>query len=63
MGNRVEANVAGTFGIKNAEVLQNKRVLLIDDIITTGCTSNEAAKILKLAGASKVYAYTLARSI
>lgn len=41
--------------------IKNKNVLLIDDVITTGATSNACAQLLKKAGANKVYVATLAR--
>lgn len=56
-------NVRGSFDVINAEKISNKRVLLIDDVFTTGSTLNEAARVLLDAGAAEVRAYTLARSI
>jgi len=41
--------------------LKNKQVLLIDDISTTGSTLLECAKVLKIAGAKKVYGAVIAR--
>lgn len=45
----------------NGLPLKNKRVLLIDDISTTGSTLSECAKVLKNAGAKKVYGAVIAR--
>jgi len=56
-------NLQGVFAVRNAEKIAGKRILLIDDVFTTGSTLNEAAKALKEAGASTVCAYTLARSL
>ena len=42
-------------------ILSGRDVLLIDDVITTGATLNEAARILKEAGASSVYGLVLAK--
>jgi len=47
-------NIVGAFSSTN-QSLHNKTVLLIDDVLTTGATVNECARILKQAGASKVY--------
>ncbi len=41
---------------------ENKSILLIDDIVTTGSTLNESAKALKLARAQKVFCFTVART-
>jgi len=41
--------------------IKNKRILLVDDIATTGATLNECARILKSAGAKKVFGIVLAR--
>lgn len=48
------ANVLGAYQAKSPETLQNKRVLLLDDIITTGATASEAARVLLTAGAKEV---------
>ncbi len=57
---RRRANVLGAYRVvKNARV-QGKRILLIDDIITTGSTLSECARILLDAGAQAVYCATLA---
>lgn len=56
-------NVAGSFAVRNAYKLQGKRALLIDDVMTTGATLDEAARALLEAGASSVVAYTLSRSL
>ncbi len=55
-------NVAGAFSVRNAEKVMGRKVLLIDDVFTTGSTLNEAAKTLRSAGAGTVYGYTVARS-
>jgi competence protein ComFC len=43
--------------------IKNNNILLIDDVITTGATSNECAKLLKLFDAKSVKLITLARTI
>src|SRR5947207_5780838 len=54
-------NLHGAFRLrKNADV-RDLRVLLIDDILTTGSTLSECARVLRRAGASCVYAATAAR--
>ncbi|MFA5240075.1 MAG: ComF family protein [Phycisphaerae bacterium] len=53
-------NVAGAFAVRKGYKFAGKNVCLIDDIKTTGATLNECAKILKEAGASKVFALVLA---
>lgn len=56
-------NVKNSFAIdeKYAPLLNEKSVLLIDDVLTTGATVNECAKILKKHGAKSVFVLTLAR--
>jgi competence protein ComFC len=53
-------NVAGAFAVRPGHDFANRNVCLIDDIKTTGATLNECAKILKQAGAAKVFALVLA---
>ena len=54
-------NVSGIFRIKDRQNLSRKIIILIDDVYTTGATMNEAAKILKKAGAKKVIGLVLAK--
>lgn len=56
-----EENVRGAFAVIRPEQVAGKRILLIDDVYTTGATVNECAKVLMKAGAQKVAVYTLAR--
>jgi ComF family protein len=55
-------NVAGAFRVKNASVVAGKRVLLIDDVMTTGATAASCARALQRAGARQVTLLTLARA-
>lgn len=54
-------NVTGSIRLRKPEMCRGRRVLVIDDVMTTGSTVNEAARRLKEAGAEKVYVITLAR--
>lgn len=51
-------NLSGVFSVNGAEKVKGKRVLLCDDVITSGNTLNECAKALLKAGASEVIAAT-----
>jgi ComF family protein len=53
-------NVAGAFAVCDGHDFAGRTVCLVDDIKTTGATLNECARILKQAGASKVFALVLA---
>ena len=53
-------NIKGAFRIKNQFHTIGKNILLIDDLLTTGATSSEAALIIKNAGAKRVGVLTLA---
>lgn len=46
-------NIKGAFKIKNIEEIMNKRILIIDDIYTTGSTLNECSKLLRKNGIKK----------
>jgi len=54
-------NVKGAFTVLNREKIKGKKMLLVDDVITTGATLKEAAKVLKKAGASEVSWFTFLR--
>ena len=55
-----QKNVIGVYNIICSEKIKNKKILLIDDIYTTGATINECARILKINGAKEVIALTVA---
>jgi ComF family protein len=54
-------NLRGSFAVKRPEQIADRRILLIDDVFTTGATLRAAAAVLKTAGAVRVSALTLAR--
>lgn len=55
------ANVADAFAVPDRELVEGKRVLLVDDILTSGATLGECAKMLGAAGAAEVLSVVLAR--
>ncbi len=55
-------NVRNAFCVKSKDYLKGKRLLLVDDILTTGATCHEIAKVLKAAGAVNVFVAVLARA-
>jgi ComF family protein len=56
------ANVLGVYRAVQLEQFQGKRLLLVDDILTTGATLGECVRVLKEAGAADVVCLTLART-
>lgn len=54
-------NIKGVYAIKNRKLIQNKKILLIDDIYTTGSTVNECSKILRQGNPSKIGILVLAK--
>ena len=54
-------NVKGAFRAKKARWLEGRRLLLVDDVMTTGATVSECSRVFKAAGVSRVYVVTLAR--
>jgi ComF family protein len=62
--NERRKNVQGSFAVRDSSVFENKSVLLIDDVFTTGSTLNECARVLKKEGkASEVYCLTAAKTV
>ena len=55
------ANVVGTFACRRR--FGGETVLVVDDVMTTGSTLSECAKVLKESGAGRVWCVTLARSL
>lgn len=53
-------NLLGSFSVKNADLIKNRNIILIDDITTTGATLSEAKKVLREHGAKKIIAFTIA---
>jgi ComF family protein len=56
-------NLRRAFVVLRPDEVAGKRILLVDDVFTTGTTVNECAKTLRKAGAGEVYVLTLARTI
>jgi len=57
-----EANVRGAFALGKRAEVKGKTVLLIDDVMTSGATSDACARVLLKAGAARVNVLTLARA-
>ncbi len=56
------ANVRGAFAVTKAEKVRGRSILLVDDVMTTGTTVNECARVLLRAGAKEVFVATVARA-
>ncbi len=55
-------NIFNCFQIKNPEAVSGKNIILVDDVFTSGATMNEAVRILKMAGAERIIALTVAKA-
>jgi len=56
-------NVRGAFAVRHPARVAGRRILLVDDVMTTGATAEECARVLKAAGARRVDVLTLARAL
>jgi ComF family protein len=56
-------NIRGAFAVTKPEDVSGREVLLVDDVFTTGTTASECSRVLRRAGASKVYVATVARTL
>lgn len=56
-------NVKDAFMVADARKVKGRRILLVDDVYTTGTTLNECARILKAGGAAAIHAVTVSRAV
>jgi len=56
------ANVRGAFAVVKPEKVKGRSILVVDDVMTTGTTAGECARILRRAGAKEVFVATVARA-
>ncbi|HXA83987.1 MAG TPA: ComF family protein, partial [Candidatus Dormibacteraeota bacterium] len=56
------ANVRGAFAVRKPEKVKGRSVLIVDDVMTTGTTAGECARVLRRAGAKEVFVATVARA-
>ena len=56
-------NVRRAFAAGNGSKLEGQRIILVDDVLTTGATTSACASVLKSLGASEVCVWTVARGL
>jgi ComF family protein len=56
-------NLRGAFRVTHPEEVSGRDILLVDDVFTTGTTASECARILRRAGAARVWVATVARTL
>jgi ComF family protein len=57
------ANMRGAFAVRPGARLNGERVILVDDVFTTGATTSACAQVLRAAGAGDVCVWTVARGL
>lgn len=57
------ANVAGAFALRKGADFSKARIVLIDDVLTTGATSNACARVLRQGKAEEIRVWTVARGV
>jgi ComF family protein len=56
-------NLRGAFAVEPPQQIAGRELLLVDDVYTTGTTASECARVLRRAGASRVWVATVARTL
>jgi len=56
-------NLRGVFGVAQPELVKGREVLVVDDVYTTGATVSECTRVLRRAGATRVWVATVARTL
>lgn len=56
-------NLRGAFAVADPERVAKRDILLVDDVFTTGTTASECARVLRRAGANRVWVATVARTL
>ncbi len=56
-------NMRGAFAVAESEAVRGQEVLVVDDVVTTGATVSECARVLLRAGATKVWVASVARTL
>ena len=56
-------NLSGAFKVTEPARVANRQILIVDDVFTTGTTVSECARVLRRAGASRVWVATVARTL
>ena len=67
MGHKTHAqrfeNIRGVFNVVNKDSIKGKKILLVDDVMTSGATFGELARVLRRAGASEIYGVVFCRVV
>jgi len=56
-------NLRGAFGVSDPTQILKRDIVLVDDVLTTGTTASECARVLLRAGAARVWVATVARTL
>jgi len=62
-GKERRSNLRNAFSLADPHKVRGAKILLVDDVYTTGSTVNECSRILRRAGAERIEVFTLARSL